>query len=142
MALQISARVSHIRTLPCTAGSLSGGVRGDFLQKAGAKFKHFLTPGSPNAATRADWLSSSTATATLGRFNQANGSSSLPRGRRTGWLGKFVLGAALGVSTAALVQSLHTGIVTAMSLQINLDSAEGDWKKTKGERLHKAHTVV
>ncbi|XP_013861512.1 ADP-ribose glycohydrolase MACROD1 isoform X2 [Austrofundulus limnaeus] len=147
MALQISARVSHVRTLLCTAGSLSGGVRGDFLQKAGVKLKHFLTRGSPqqqvggtpvkspvrgymSAATRADRLSASTATAALRRFSQANGSPSLPRGG-TGWLGKFALGAALGVGTAALVRSLHTGIITAMSVKSNLDSAEGNWKETK-----------
>lgn len=158
MALQISARVSHFRTLLCTTGSPTGGVRGDFLQKAGVKFKHFLTPGSPQqqlggtpvkspvrgyvkAATRADRLSTSTATATLRRFSQANGSPSLLQGR-TGWLGKFALGATLGVGTAALVQSLHTGIITAMSLKINLDSAEGNWKETKGERFHEAHNFT
>ncbi|XP_017263860.1 ADP-ribose glycohydrolase MACROD1 isoform X2 [Kryptolebias marmoratus] len=146
MALQILARVSHVRALPFTTGSLSS-VRGDF-QKAGVKFKHSLTPGSPqqqqqlggtpvspvrgciNAATRASRLSASTTTAAALRgFSRAN-ASSLPRGR-TGWLGRFALGAALGVSTAALVQSLHTGIIAAMALKMNLDSAEGDWKETK-----------
>lgn len=48
-----------------------------------------------------------------------------------GWLGKFALGTAFGVSTAVLVQSLHTGAFTAMALKINLDSDKEDWKKTK-----------
>uniref|UniRef100_A0A3B4ZPF2 Mono-ADP ribosylhydrolase 1 n=1 Tax=Stegastes partitus TaxID=144197 RepID=A0A3B4ZPF2_9TELE len=136
MALQVSARVSHVRALPRSTGPLS---------RAGVKFKHILTPGSPqlggqpatgplrghiNAAPRAAKLSTTTATAALWKASQGNGSSS-PRGRR-GWLGRLALGAALGVSSAALVHSVHTGAFTAMALKINLDSAEGDWKETKG----------
>uniref|UniRef100_A0A1A8H8W7 MACRO domain containing 1 n=1 Tax=Nothobranchius korthausae TaxID=1143690 RepID=A0A1A8H8W7_9TELE len=144
MAFQISA--SHIRAVSCTSSSMPR-VRSDF-QRAGVKFKHFFTlggsPGSPqfgrtpvaspargqvNAATRAHRFSTTAAAGALRKFVQANGSS-LPRGR-SGWLGKFALGAALGASTAALVQSFHTGVITAMSHKINLGSAEGDWKETK-----------
>ncbi|MED6241103.1 hypothetical protein ATANTOWER_027301 [Ataeniobius toweri] len=138
MALLISARVSHIRALPRSAPSR---VRADF-QRAGVKFRHLLPPGSPqlsgkpvtspvqshiNAAVRRD--SFSTTAAALRKSSQPNGSS-LP-GDRRGWLGKFALGAALGVGTAALVQALHTGVITAMAQKVDLDSAEGDWKKTK-----------
>ncbi|KAF3838528.1 hypothetical protein F7725_010296 [Dissostichus mawsoni] len=35
------------------------------------------------------------------------------------------------VSASALVQSLHTGTVTAMARKLNLNSADGDWKETK-----------
>uniref|UniRef100_A0A096LTZ2 Mono-ADP ribosylhydrolase 1 n=1 Tax=Poecilia formosa TaxID=48698 RepID=A0A096LTZ2_POEFO len=137
MALLTSARVSHIRALPCSALSR---IRADF-QTAGVKFRHLLPPGSPqlrgtgvtspvrshiNTAVRGDRFST---TAALRKSSQANGSSS-PRGRR-GWLGKFALGAAFGVGTGALVQALHTGVLTAMPLKINLDSAERDWKEAK-----------
>lgn len=140
MALQISALFSYIRAPLCT-GPLSR-VRADF-QGAGVKFKHILTPGSPrlgaepatscvrghiNAALRAEKFSTQT-TAELWKSSQGKASSS-PAGRR-GWLGKVALGAALGVSTVALVQSLHTGTVTAMARKVNLNSAEGDWKETK-----------
>ncbi|XP_035988342.1 ADP-ribose glycohydrolase MACROD1-like isoform X2 [Fundulus heteroclitus] len=139
MALLItSARVSHIRAPPRSALSR---VRADF-QRAGVRFRHLLPPGSPqlgrtpvtspvrshiNAAVRADRFS--TAAAALRKSSQASGSFS-PGGRR-GWLGRFALGAALGAGTAALVQALHTGVMTAMALKINLDSAEGDWKEAK-----------
>ncbi|XP_032384172.1 ADP-ribose glycohydrolase MACROD1 isoform X3 [Etheostoma spectabile] len=136
MALQI-----YIRAPLCT-GPLSR-VRAHF-QGAGVKFKHFLTPGSLrlggqpatspvrghiNAAPRAEKFSTTTTTAALLKSSQGNASSS-PRGMR-GWLGKVALGAALGVSTVALVDSLHTGTVTAMARKVKLDSAEGDWKETK-----------
>ncbi|XP_043982922.1 ADP-ribose glycohydrolase MACROD1 isoform X1 [Gambusia affinis] len=138
MALLMSARVSHIRALPCSSLSL---IRADF-QTAGVKFRHLLPPGSPqlrgtgitspvrshiNAAVRGDRFS--TTAAALRKSSQAKGSSS-PRGRRGG-LGKFALGAALGVGTGALVQALHTGVLIAMPLKINLDSAESDWKEAK-----------
>ncbi|XP_069027407.1 ADP-ribose glycohydrolase MACROD1 isoform X3 [Embiotoca jacksoni] len=141
MALQISARVSHMRAFPCAAGPLSR-FRADF-QRAGVKFKHILTPGSPkpgrepatsplrshiNAVPRADEFSTTTAAA-LWKSSRGNGSSS-PRGRR-GWVGTLALGAALGVSIAAVVQSLHTGTSSAMALKVNLNSAEGDWRETK-----------
>uniref|UniRef100_A0A4W6EZF4 Mono-ADP ribosylhydrolase 1 n=1 Tax=Lates calcarifer TaxID=8187 RepID=A0A4W6EZF4_LATCA len=139
MALQIAALRSYVRALPCTTGPLSR-VRADF-QRAGVKFKHILAPGSPqlggkpatsplrrghiSAALRAEKFS----TTALCKSSQGSGSSS-PPGRR-GWLGKVVFGAALGVSTVTLVQSLHTGTVAAMALKVNLNSAEGDWKETK-----------
>ncbi|XP_069550567.1 ADP-ribose glycohydrolase MACROD1 isoform X1 [Brachyistius frenatus] len=141
MALQISARVSHMRAFPCATGPLSR-FCADF-QRAGVKFKHILTPGSPkpgrepatsplrshiNAVPRADEFSTTTAAA-LWKSSRGNGSSS-PRGRR-GWVGTLALGAALGVSIAAVVQSLHTGTSSAMALKVNLNSAEGDWRETK-----------
>lgn len=145
MALQVSARVSHIRALPCINVPVCHG--GADLQRAGVKFKHTLM-GSPqvgvksatspvrghvSASLRAERFSISATTASLWKSSQANGTF-LPRGRRS-WLGQFVLGAALGVSTVAVVQSLHTGSITAMALKVDLDSAEGDWKKTKGENV-------
>ncbi|XP_031158888.1 ADP-ribose glycohydrolase MACROD1 isoform X3 [Sander lucioperca] len=148
MALQISALFSYIRAPLCT-GPLSR-VRADF-QGAGVKFKHILTPGSLrlggkpekspvrghiNAALRAEKFS--TTTAALLKSNQGNASSS-PRGMR-GWLGKVALGAALGVSTVALVHSLHTGTVTAMDRKVKLNSAEGDWKETKDFLLSLSET--
>lgn len=112
-------------------------VRADF-QAAGVRFKHGVTPGSPpgparghiNAALRAEKFSTTPTNAAIWRSSQVKASSS-PRG----WLGKVALGAALGVSTFALVQSLHTGTVTAMARKLNLNSADGDWKETKGETL-------
>ena len=145
MALQISARVSHIRALQCTNVPVCR--TGADFQRAGVKFKHILL-GSPrlgvksatgpvrghvNAALRAERFSTSAPTASLWKSSQTSGSF-LHRGRRD-WLTQFVLGAALGVSTVALVQPLHTGAITAMALKVNLDSAEGDWKETKGENV-------
>lgn len=144
MALQISALLSYVR-VPLFTGPLSR-VRANF-QGAGVKFKHVLTPGTPqlggkpatspvrghsNVDVRTEKFSTTT-TAAVWKSNQGSGSSS-PRGRR-GWLSKVALGAALGVSTVALVQSLHTGTLTAMSLKVNLNSAEGDLKETKGETV-------
>ncbi|XP_028444683.1 ADP-ribose glycohydrolase MACROD1 isoform X1 [Perca flavescens] len=149
MALQISALFSYIRAPLCT-GPLSR-VRADF-QGAGVKFKHILTPGSLrlggktatsparghiNAALRAEKFS--TSTAALLKSSQGNASSSSPRGMR-GWLGKVALGTALGMSTVALVHSLHTGTVTAMDRKVQLNSAEGDWKKTKDFLLSLSET--
>ncbi|XP_028271457.1 ADP-ribose glycohydrolase MACROD1 isoform X2 [Parambassis ranga] len=139
MALQISARVSHIRAVPCTIGPLS---RARHFQRAGVKFKHILSPGSPqlggkpatshlrghiSSAPRAKKFP--TTTTALGAFSQGN-ALSVQRGRRV-WLGRFTLGAVLGVSTGALVQSVHTGAITAMASKVNLDSADGNWKETK-----------
>ncbi|XP_041653480.1 ADP-ribose glycohydrolase MACROD1 isoform X2 [Cheilinus undulatus] len=138
MALQMSALFSHIRA-PLSTGPLSR-IRADF-QGAGVKFKHILSPGSPqlggkpatspvrghiNAPLRAERFST---TAAVWKSSQGSCPSS-PTGRR-GWLGKFALGAALGVSTATLVQCLHTGTLTAMAQKVNLNSAEGEWKETK-----------
>lgn len=146
MALQTSALFSHVRALlPRTTGPLPR-VRADF-QAAGVKFKHILTAGSPqlgvkpatsphrshiNAALRAEKFSTTAAAALWKCSHQAGPPSA--RGRR-GWLGKLALGAALGVGTVALVQPLHTGSLAAMALKVNLNSAEGDWKETKGETV-------
>ncbi|KAI3351160.1 hypothetical protein L3Q82_005719 [Scortum barcoo] len=138
MALQISALLSHFRAPVCR-------VRADF-KAVGVKFKHTPAPGSPHlltgdratsppcghikAAFRAEKFSTATkAAAAVWRSSQGSRSSS-PPGRRA-WSGKVALGAALGVTTAALVQSLHTGTLAAMALKVNLNSAEGDWKETK-----------
>ncbi len=143
MAPQISALLSFIRAPMCT-GPLSR-VRANY-HGAGVKFKHILTSGSPqlgrkpatsvhrgHITVRAEKFSTTT-TAALWKSSQGNGSSSA-QGRR-GWLGKVAFGAALGVSTVALVQCLHTGTFTAMALKVNLNSDEGDWKETKGETVH------
>lgn len=140
MALQMSALFTY--KFPLCTGPLSR-VTANF-QGAGAKFKHFLSPGNQqfvkkhptslcshfNIAPRGENFSK---TAALWTPSQGSGSS-VYRGRR-GFLGKFALGAAAGLSIATLVQSLHTGAVTAMALKINLNSAEGDWKKIKGEAV-------
>ncbi|XP_063732406.1 ADP-ribose glycohydrolase MACROD1 isoform X2 [Eleginops maclovinus] len=137
MSLQISALFSYMRSSGSNALSR---VCADF-HAAGAKFKHGVTPVSPqatspvgghiNAALRAEKFSTATtaAAAALWRSSQGRASSS-PRGR-IGWLGKVALGAALGLSTVALVQYLHTGTVTAMACKLNLNSADGDWKESK-----------
>ncbi|XP_031718368.1 ADP-ribose glycohydrolase MACROD1-like isoform X1 [Anarrhichthys ocellatus] len=137
MALQISALFSYIRA-PLRTGSLSR-VCADF-QGAGVRFKHILTPGSlqlggkpATSPVRGHITSGLRAEKFATKSSQSNGSSS-PRGRRD-WLGQVALGAALGASTVALVQCLHTGIVTAMARNVNLDSAEGDWKETKDSLL-------
>ncbi|XP_042274846.1 ADP-ribose glycohydrolase MACROD1 isoform X6 [Thunnus thynnus] len=140
MALQMSALFSYVRaplfTVPLPR------VRTD-IQRAGIKFKHIFTPGSPqlggkpatsplrghiHAAPRAEKLL--TTTRALWRSSQGSSPSSSPRGKSV-WLGRVALGTALGVSAAALVQSLHTGTLAAMALKVNLNSAEGDWKETK-----------
>ncbi|KAF7657964.1 hypothetical protein LDENG_00019540 [Lucifuga dentata] len=141
MAFQISSLFPHIRALQFT-GPLSR------IQSPGVKFTHILAPGSPqlsasvgavknpatsvlpghiSAAHRARKFS--TTTAAFWKSSQGNGSSSAT-GRR-GWLGGVALCAALGATTAAVVQTLHTGTLTAMALKVNLNSAEGDWKETK-----------
>ncbi|XP_051276978.1 ADP-ribose glycohydrolase MACROD1 isoform X3 [Dicentrarchus labrax] len=140
MEKQMSALFSYLRA-PLYTGPLSR-VCANF-QGAGVKFRHSLTSGSPqlggkpatsplrghiNAALRAVKFST-TATAAIWKSSQRDGSAA-PR-LRAGWLGKVALGAALGVSTLALVQYLHTGSCTAMAQKVNLNSAEGDWKETK-----------
>ncbi|XP_071362920.1 ADP-ribose glycohydrolase MACROD1 isoform X4 [Trachinotus anak] len=138
MALQMSALFSYVRALPRTARPPPR-VRADF-QRAGVKFKLSVAAGSPppaarparvrghiNAARRAEKFS--TTTAAPRKYSQVNGSSSSRE--RGGWLGKVALGAALGGSAAALVQSLHTGTLAAMARRVNLNSAEGGWTETK-----------
>lgn len=140
MAMQVPAILTHKFSL-CT-GPVSR-VTANF-QGAGAKFKHILSPGSQqfvkkhptslcghfNIAPRGENFSK---TAALWTSSQGSGSS-VYRGRR-GFLGKLALGAAAGLSIATLVQSLHTGAVTAMALKINLNTAEGDWNMIKGEAV-------
>nr|XP_020491418.1 ADP-ribose glycohydrolase MACROD1 [Labrus bergylta] len=142
MALQMSTLFTHVRA-PLSSGPLSR-VRADF-QRAGDRFKHIVSPGSPqlggkpatspvrghiNAPHRAGRFSTSPTEAAAWKSSQGNCSSSSP-GWKGGWLGKFALGAALGVSSAALVQFLHTTTRTAMTQKVNLNSDEGDWKETK-----------
>lgn len=147
MVFPISALLPRARALHFT-GPLSR------IQSPGVKFTHTRTPGSPqvlasfgaarrpatslllghiNAAQRAGKFS--TGTATFGKSSLGNGSF-LGRERR-GWLGRVIFGAALGVSTAAVVHAFHTGTLTTMALNVDLNSAQGDWKKTKGETVHK-----
>lgn len=137
--------MSYVRALPCaTVSQLRAWAA---LQKTGVKFTHTLTfaassqqgrkPATAfirchiNAEQQAPRFSTSAAFWKLSQ-GQGHGLSS-PRGRRRHWLGTVALGAALGVSTAALIQSLCTGTFAAMALKVNLNSAEGDWKETKGE---------
>lgn len=140
MALQMSALFAYKSPL-CT-GPLPR-ITANF-QGAGAKFKHILSPGSQhfvkkpptslrghfNIAPLGETFSKSAAVCT----SSQKGGSSICRGGR-GILGKIALGLAAGVSTAALVQSLHTGTFTAMAIKVNLNSAEGDWKEIKGEAV-------
>lgn len=114
------------------------------FQVPGAKFKHIFSPGSQqfvkkrptslyghfNVAPRGENFSKTAAVLTL---SQGSGSC-LPRGRGR-FVGELALGAAAGLSIATLGQSLHTGAVTATTRNINLNSAEGDWKKIKGEAV-------
>lgn len=122
-------------------------VRANF-QGAGVRFKHILSPGTPhpvrkpatsvpggriNGTPRAEKFSTTTPTQALWRSGPDNGCSAT-RGR-TGRLGRVALGVAMGVSSVAVVQALHTGTLSAMARRVNLDSAQGDWKETKGEAV-------
>lgn len=120
-APQMSALLSYIRGF---AGPLAR-ARVHF-PGADSKFKHTLRPlrrrisvpeRVPPALSQGD-----TSSSTVGRVG-------------TGWLGKIALGTAFGVSSAVLVHAFHTGTMAAMELQVDLNSAEGDWKKIKGENL-------
>ncbi|XP_029703522.1 ADP-ribose glycohydrolase MACROD1 isoform X9 [Takifugu rubripes] len=136
MALQMAALFAYKSPL-CT-GPLPR-ITANF-QGAGAKFKHILSPGSQhfvkkpptslrghfNIAPRGETFSKSAAVCTS---SQKSGSSICRGGR--GILGKIALGLAAGVSTATLVQSLHTGTFSAMAIKVNLNSAEGNWKEIK-----------
>ncbi|XP_078810206.1 ADP-ribose glycohydrolase MACROD1 isoform X4 [Oryzias latipes] len=129
MALKLSALGSHIRLHVHR-------LHAEF-QKDTVKFKHTLsawnspviipTRSNINAAVTAK--KSSLVGSELWKSSQAN--TSPPTEWKRSLLGKFALGAALGVGTVTLVRSVHTGAVTAMALKVNLDSADGDWKKTK-----------
>lgn len=137
--------LAALSSVPLYTSPLSR-VRANF-QGASVKFKHILTPGSPqlvrqpasspprghiNVGLRAERFST-TARAALWRSSRGNGSSIIRE--RGVSLGKVALGITLGVSTVALIQSLHTGTLAAMALKVNLNSGEGDWKKTKGETI-------
>lgn len=138
MALQMSALFTC--KLPLCAGPRSR-VSVNF-QGAGAKFKHLLSPGSQQfvkkrsaflrghfyIAPRGENISK-----TAALWTPSQGSDPSVFRSRRGFLGKLALGAAAGLSFATLLQSLHTGAITAMALKIDLSSAEGDWKKIKGE---------
>lgn len=130
MALQISALLSHVKVLPRCPGALSRG-RAD-LQAAGVKFKH-PSPGSPPPGAEPAARPRRGHIDVARKFSTTLWKSSRGLGSSAGWLGKAALGAALGASAAALVQSLHTGTLAAMALKVNLSSAEGDWKQSKGE---------
>ncbi|CAK6964580.1 ADP-ribose glycohydrolase MACROD1 isoform X2 [Scomber scombrus] len=142
MALQMSALFSYVRAPLCTVPLPR--VCAD-IQRAGIKFKHIFTPGSPqlggkpatsplrghiHTAPRAEKFSTTTTAAFRWSRQDSGSSSSSPQGR-AGWLGRVALGAAFGLSAAVVVQSLHTGTLAAMAQKVNLNSAEGDWKETK-----------
>lgn len=144
MALQMSALFSYVRA-PLSTVPLPR-VRTD-IQRAGIKFKHIFTSGSPqlggkpatsplrghiHTAPRAEKFSTTTAAAFRWSRQDSGSPSSSPR-ERAYWLGRVALGAALGVSAVVVVRSLHTGTLAAMAQKVNLNSAEGDWKETKGE---------
>ncbi|XP_055015119.1 ADP-ribose glycohydrolase MACROD1 isoform X2 [Boleophthalmus pectinirostris] len=138
MALKIASLVSYSSSLRCAAGSP---LRAWAASRTGVKFMHSLTSGAScqlrgNPAPRPICCSlyresapKFSTTPAFWKSSQTGGLSS-PRGRGH-WLGTVALGTALGVSSAALIQSLHTGTFAAMPLKVNLNSAEGDWKETK-----------
>uniref|UniRef100_A0A3P9MJC0 Mono-ADP ribosylhydrolase 1 n=1 Tax=Oryzias latipes TaxID=8090 RepID=A0A3P9MJC0_ORYLA len=129
MALKLSALGSHIRLHMHR-------LHAEF-QKDSVKFKHTLTawnspvifPARSNINAAVTAKKSSLVGSELWKSSQTN--TSPPTEWKRSLLGKFALGAALGVGTVTLVRSVHTGAVTAMALKVNLDSADGDWKKTK-----------
>ncbi|XP_053179245.1 ADP-ribose glycohydrolase MACROD1 isoform X2 [Scomber japonicus] len=144
MALQMSALFSYVRA-PLSTVPLPR-VRTD-IQRAGIKFKHIFTSGSPqlggkpatsplrghiHTAPRAEKFSTTTAAAAAFRWSRHDSGSPSSSPRERGyWLGRVALGAALGVSAVVVVRSLHTGTLAAMAQKVNLNSAEGDWKETK-----------
>lgn len=139
MALKVTSLVSFKNALRSFAPPLRVFTAS---LRAGVKFMHMSTSAPPCQLGRKPAtgfiqchfkpLSErkfSTTSSALCKFSQRGGPSA-PRGRRH-WLGAVAFGAALGLSSAALTQSLFTGTVTAMALKVNLNSAEGDWKKIK-----------
>lgn len=135
MALKITSLLPHCSALRCTGPPLSASL------KTGVKFMHMLTSGAPFQLGRkpaAGFIRCHfqphpapkfcTTPAVFWKSVQRGGDSS---SHRRHWLGTVALGAALGVSSAALIQSLYTGTLAAMALKVNLNSAEGDWKKIK-----------
>ncbi|XP_040031352.1 ADP-ribose glycohydrolase MACROD1 isoform X6 [Gasterosteus aculeatus] len=125
MALRMSSLFSHVRA------ALSR-VRADRCDR----FKHGLTPGSLQLGARpATGPVRGHVKAALRAERSSPGDGGPPAlspGRR-GWPGRVAFGAAavLGASTVALVRSLHAGKVTATARKVDLNSADGDWRKTK-----------
>ncbi|KAJ0002891.1 hypothetical protein NQD34_008040, partial [Periophthalmus magnuspinnatus] len=138
MALQTPSLVSYSSSLLCAAAPLR--AWGASI-RTGVRFIHSLTPGAscqlkrnpaPGLICRPLYRDLAPKFSTTPAFWTSSQTGGLPssRGRRH-WLGIVALGTALGVSSAALIQSLHTGTFAAMPLKVNLNSAEGDWKETK-----------
>lgn len=141
MALQIASLFPHCK-VPLSR------VRANF-QGAGVRFRHVLPPGSPHRArtpaaglTRSPVTKFSTSVRSEALWGSAAGSAcSSSRGKTPGFLGRVVLGVAAGVGSVAVVQALHTGSLCAMASRVNLESAEGNWKETKGEAVQPRHGV-
>lgn len=137
MALQISTLFSYVRALPGTAAPLLR-VRANY-HGASVKFSHSVGPQSPQQAVNPATgpvlgiIKKFTTTAALGSSSQGNRFSSPQQRGGWFWLGKITQAAVLGVSSVALIVSFHTGSLAAMARKVNLNSAEGDWKETKGE---------
>lgn len=146
MALQMSSLLPHCK-VPLSR------VRANF-QGVGVRFKHVLSPGSPHCARKpAVGLSRTRSPVTAEKFSTTAWSEALWRsaagstcsaspGKTSGLLGRVVLGVAAGVSSVAVVQALHTGSLSAMARGVNLESAEGNWKETKGEALQTRPSVT
>lgn len=122
-------------------------ARADF-QGVGVRFKHALSPGSPltvrkpavglsrtRSPATAEKFSTTARSEALWRSAAAGSTCSVSPGKTSGLLGRVVLGVAAGVSSVAVVQTLHTGSLSAMARRVNLESAEGNWKETKGEAV-------
>lgn len=142
MALQISSLFPHCK-IPLSR------VRANF-QGVVVRFKHVPPPGSPLRArkpavglTRSPVTKFSTSARPEALWRSALASAcSDSRGKTPGLLGRVVLGVAAGVSSVAVVQALHTGSLCAMARRVNLESAEGNWKETKGEAVQPRHGVT
>lgn len=129
MALQITSLISYAKALPHVTGvkfmhSLTSAVLG---RKPSTGFiRCHINPELPAAPKF------STTAAAVWKSSQGR-APAWSRGRsRRQWLGTVALGAALGVTSAALVQSLYTGTSAAMAQKVNLNSAGGDWSEAKG----------
>ncbi|XP_034037693.1 ADP-ribose glycohydrolase MACROD1 isoform X2 [Thalassophryne amazonica] len=142
--ITVSAVFSYIRAMPRSGAPLSRTRVA--LQSPGVKFKHSpghgsvqlssgagkkpaksLLRGHINAAPPAEKFS--TTPAALWKSRPGGISSWYAVGR--GWLGRVATAAALGVSTVTAGRFVHTGSLSAMAQKVNLESAEGDWTKTK-----------
>ncbi|CAN9515060.1 unnamed protein product [Ophioblennius macclurei] len=127
MTLQMSARLSLMR-VPVPPPR----------PRAGVKFKHVGKPPATSAprghfspsAPQANSFSTTAAAAAAGLWKSGQWVS-LSSFSRTGWLGRFALGAVVGVSAAVAVQSFHAGGITAMARKVDLESAGRAWKEVK-----------